>query len=152
MSPMADSTKQTAKPPHGACKIGEASWRLGISVHGLRRYEREGLAIPFRSQAGTRWYSTEDIQWIQTIRDLLARGLNFAGIRHLLAQIPCWTLKPCSPEERENCPLTYLATTPCWSAPDRLCPEELKDCYHCAAYRRATEFVNLKTVADIVPR
>ena len=132
-------------------KIGEAAVRLATSVHAIRRYEREGLLIPLRSSAGTRWYAPEDVEWIKAIRNLLEDGLNFAGIRRLVAQIPCWALRPCTQEERERCPMALAATAPCWSAPERVCPEELQDCYHCPAYRRARDFVNLKTVAEIVP-
>lgn len=141
---------KTGRPPE-AVKIGEAAGRLRTSVHAIRRYEREGLLIPFRSPAGTRWYVREDMEWIRKIRSLLQEGLNFAGIRRLLAQIPCWAMRPCTQEERERCLMALVATAPCWSAPERVCPEELQDCYHCPAYRRARDFVNLKTVADIIP-
>jgi len=30
-------------------------------------------------------------------------GLNIAGIRTLLALVPCWAIRPCSDEEREKC-------------------------------------------------
>ncbi len=137
--------------PTNAVKIGAVAEILGTSVPAVRRYEAEGLVIPFRAFTGTRWYAPEDIRWLQTIRGLLGEGLNFAGIRHLLAQIPCWALRPCTVEELERCPLQFAASAPCWSVPERVCPEELEDCYHCSAYRRAREFVNLKTSADIVP-
>lgn len=140
----------TSRPPE-AVKIGEVAGKLRTSTHAIRRYEREGLLIPFRSPAGTRWYGLEDMDWIRTIRSLLEQGLNFAGIRCLLAQIPCWALRPCTNEERESCVMAVMATAPCWSASERVCPEELQDCYQCPAYRRAKDFVNLKAVADIVP-
>ncbi len=40
---------------------------------------------------------------------------------------------------------------PCWMAPDKLCTEKLKKCYHCNTYRQARRFVNLKEHAQIVP-
>ncbi len=40
---------------------------------------------------------------------------------------------------------------PCWMAPDKLCTEKLKECYHCNTYRQARRFVNLKEHAQIVP-
>jgi MerR family transcriptional regulator, heat shock protein HspR len=139
------------EPGPDMLKIGDVAHRIGVSVQAIRLYEAEGLLIPYRSSGGTRWYSREDLAWIATIRRLLCEGLNFEGIRRLLAQIPCWALKPCRPEEHAACEMRRNPRTPCWSAPDRLCPEELRDCYHCNTYRRAGEFVNLKSTAQIVP-
>jgi len=140
-----------AKPQEGMLKIGEAARRLGISVQAIRLYESEGLLISFRSQRGTRWYSEEDIQWIAEIKRMVCSGLNFEGIRRLLAQIPCWALKPCRPEEHAACNMRYEARMPCWVAPEKLCTEKLKECYSCNAYRRAPEYINLKTRVDLVP-
>jgi len=132
-------------------KIGEVAEELGVSVQSIRLYETEGLLISFRSPKGTRWYSREDIAWIEKIRDLLSEGLNFAGIRRLLALIPCWALKPCRPEERAACSMRHEVRMPCWVVPEKLCTEKLKECYHCKAYRKAKDYVSLKTEADIVP-
>ena len=132
-------------------KIGEVARLLGLSVQAIRLYEAEGLLISFKSRKGTRWYSREDVRWISGIQELIGEGLNFAGIRRLLAQIPCWALKPCSPDEHANCAMRSEARVPCWVAPEKLCTEQLKECYHCNTYRRASSWVNLKTQAEIVP-
>jgi MerR family transcriptional regulator/heat shock protein HspR len=139
------------KPQPGMMKIGEVAEDLGISVQVIRLYEAEGLLISFKSAKGTRWYSRDDVKWIEKIRDLVSEGLNFAGIRRLLALIPCWALKPCRPEDHANCAMRYETRFPCWIAPEKLCTEKLKECYHCNTYRKAREFVELKTKADIVP-
>jgi hypothetical protein len=109
------------------------------------------VVISFKSKGGTRWYGEEDIQWIAKVKELISQGLNFEGIRWLLAQIPCWSLRPCTPELRAACPMRTESKMPCWVAPDKLCSEKLKECYHCSTYRRARDFVHLKRHADIVP-
>jgi hypothetical protein len=132
-------------------KIGKIARELQISMQVIRLYEAEGVLISFRSKGGTRWYSQADIRWIARIKELISEGLNFEGIRWLLAQIPCWSLRPCSPELHAACSMRTEPRMPCWIAPDKLCSEKLKECYHCYAYRRARDFVHLKSHADIVP-
>jgi MerR family transcriptional regulator/heat shock protein HspR len=131
-------------------KIGAAGRESGVSVQAIRLYEAEGLLISFRSKAGTRWYSERDVQWILRIKGLLSKGLNFEGIRRLLAQIPCWALRPCTPALHSACSMHHQNRLPCWTDPEKLCPEKLRECYHCNAYGRAREFVNLKAHAEIV--
>jgi len=132
-------------------KIGTTAGRLGISVQAIRLYETEGVLVPFRSKGGTRWYSEEDVEWIAKIQELISHGLNFEGIRWLLAQIPCWSLRPCTPELHAACSMKLESCMPCWVAPEKLCSEKLKECYHCNTYRGAKDFVHLKAHADIVP-
>lgn len=138
------------QPQPGMLKIGEVARRLDLSVQAIRLYEAEGLLISFKSQKGTRWYSEADIRWIEQVKAMVSEGLNFAGIRHLLAQVPCWLLRPCRPEDHAACAMRYESRMPCWIAPEKLCTEKLKECYHCNTYRRAPEFVNLKTQVQIV--
>lgn len=140
-----------SQPQPGMLKIGEAARRLRISVQAIRLYEAEGLLISFRSEKGTRWYSEADVNWIGQIKRLVMEGLNFEGIRRLLAQIPCWALRPCRPEDHANCTMRHESRMPCWIAPEKLCTEKLKECYHCSTYRRASDFINLKASATLVP-
>ncbi|MFQ5739276.1 MAG: MerR family transcriptional regulator [Acidobacteriota bacterium] len=139
------------KPQAGMVKIGKAAKRLGLSVQAIRLYESEGLIISFKSSKGTRWYGPDDLLWIARIQELISEGLNFVGIRRLLAQIPCWALKPCRPEDHAHCSMRFEWRHPCWIAPEKLCPEKLRECYHCPTYRRARDFVNLKSQARIIP-
>ncbi len=53
-------------------------------IQNLRLYERRGLLRPTRSAGGTRLYSANDIVRLQRITDLLAAGLNLAGIAMVL--------------------------------------------------------------------
>ncbi|GEB14395.1 MerR HTH family regulatory protein [Pimelobacter simplex] len=55
-----------------------------MQIQNLRVYERRGLLAPQRSEGGTRLYSRADIETLHRIRDLLAEGLNLAGIARVL--------------------------------------------------------------------
>lgn len=55
-----------------------------LQIQNLRVYERRGLLAPARSDGGTRLYSRADIETLHRIRDLLAEGLNLAGIARVL--------------------------------------------------------------------
>lgn len=56
-----------------------------MEVQNLRVYERRGLLRPDRTDGGTRLYSQDDIAVLHRIRELLAEGLNLAGIAKVLA-------------------------------------------------------------------
>lgn len=56
-----------------------------MQIQNLRVYERRGLVDPARTSGGTRLYSIADIERLIRIRDLLADGLNLAGIARVLA-------------------------------------------------------------------
>lgn len=56
----------------------------GVGPQMLRAYESRGLLAPYRTEGGTRRYSSDDVARIGQITDLLAAGLNLAGIEHVL--------------------------------------------------------------------
>jgi MerR family transcriptional regulator/heat shock protein HspR len=56
----------------------------GVNQQTLRAYEAKGLVHPHRTEGGTRRYSGHDINRINEITTLLASGLNFAGVSHVL--------------------------------------------------------------------
>src|ERR1700742_3410404 len=57
----------------------------GISEQSLRLYERQGLLTPARSAGGTRRYSADDLVRLERIGDLVAAGVNIAGIVRILS-------------------------------------------------------------------
>ena len=128
---------------HQKIKIGTVAKHFDISVDLLRLYEREGLLLPVKSSKGTRYFTARDFEWISTLLKLVREsGLNFAGIRYLLALLPCWNLNRCDDSKLGNCPNKMSASTPCWSA--ETCCHEEQDCYNCAVYRMAPNCANLK--------
>ena len=69
----------------GVFAISVAADMLSMQVQNLRVYERHGLVEPDRTSGGTRLYSPDDLDRLAHIRDLLAEGLNIAGITRVLA-------------------------------------------------------------------
>jgi MerR family transcriptional regulator, heat shock protein HspR len=65
--------------------ISVAAERADMQIQNLRVYERRGLLEPARTTGGTRLYSEADIVVLRRIAQLLAEGLNLAGIRRVLA-------------------------------------------------------------------
>ena len=68
----------------GVFAISVAAEMTSMQVQNLRVYERRGLLAPDRTSGGTRLYSPDDIDRLHRIRDLLASGLNLAGIAAVL--------------------------------------------------------------------
>jgi MerR family transcriptional regulator, heat shock protein HspR len=68
----------------GLYAISVAAERADMQIQNLRVYERRGLLEPARTPGGTRLYSDADIVVLQRIAELLAEGLNLAGIRRVL--------------------------------------------------------------------
>ncbi|WGX98269.1 MerR family transcriptional regulator [Nocardioides sp. L-11A] len=68
----------------GVFAISVAAEMTSLQIQNLRVYERRGLLAPARSDGGTRLYSRADIETLHRIRDLLAEGLNLAGIARVL--------------------------------------------------------------------
>jgi DNA-binding transcriptional MerR regulator len=69
----------------GVYAISVAAEMVRMEVQNLRVYERRGLLEPERTEGGTRRYSRDDIDRLHRIRELLAEGLNLAGIAKVLA-------------------------------------------------------------------
>ena len=66
--------------------ISTVSRRLGLHPQTLRKYERLGLVRPDRTVGSMRLYSPEEIDRLRFIKHLVEeRGINLAGVRHLLA-------------------------------------------------------------------
>jgi MerR family transcriptional regulator, heat shock protein HspR len=57
---------------------------VGTGVQNLRAYERRGLLEPARTTGGTRLYSEADVVRLRRIAELLAGGLNLAGVAMVL--------------------------------------------------------------------
>ena len=68
----------------GVFAISVAAEMVSMQVQNLRVYERRGLLEPDRTAGGTRLYSRDDVERLHRIRDLLAEGLNLAGIALVL--------------------------------------------------------------------
>jgi MerR family transcriptional regulator/heat shock protein HspR len=125
--------------------IGEAAAALALSVPTLRMYEREGLLLPIRRPSGHRSYTRADLERVRCIRDTIRRDkVSIAGMRRMLALIPCWSVKRCPAEERDSCPAFTGSDRPCWSLPGKhaACAEE--ECRACAVYAEHADCHRIK--------
>ncbi|MEU9592356.1 MerR family transcriptional regulator [Streptomyces sp. NPDC048193] len=63
--------------------IGEVAERIGLSVHALRFYEREGLLVgPVqRTAGGRRRYTTTDVDWLLICVKLRESGMPLADLK-----------------------------------------------------------------------
>lgn len=77
-------TRPGEDPTRGVYGISVAAELVGTGVQNLRAYERHGLLEPDRTDGGTRRYSAEDLDRLRRIGDLLAAGLNLAGVALVL--------------------------------------------------------------------
>ncbi|ORV55964.1 MerR family transcriptional regulator [Mycobacterium florentinum] len=64
--------------------ISVTSELTGIDPQTLRLYERRGLLTPARTEGGTRRYSQDDLDRLARIGELVAEGVNIAGIAQIL--------------------------------------------------------------------
>jgi len=125
--------------------IGVVAKKFSLSVHTLRLYESEGLILPFKTDTKRRLYSQSDLNRIACIRDLIEkRGLNIAGIKSLLAMIPCWQIKPCSEDDRKNCEAFTSQNLPCWLVNDKGENCKHAECRECNVYISLSRCNNFK--------
>lgn len=68
----------------GLYGISVASELSGVDPQTLRLYEQRGLLTPARTDGGTRRYSDDDLDRLQRITNLVAQGVNIAGILQIL--------------------------------------------------------------------
>jgi MerR family transcriptional regulator/heat shock protein HspR len=123
-----------------------ASDLSGIPGHSIRQYIDKGLIIPFKKESNRNLFSQVDILRLNFIQKLLDEGgLNIAGIRALLALIPCWAIRQCSNEEREKCQAYLSDSYPCWEASEKgtLCKNT--NCRECDVYRIVENYADVKS-------
>jgi MerR family transcriptional regulator/heat shock protein HspR len=123
-----------------------ASNLSSIPISSIRQYIDKGLIIPFKKDSNRHLFSSVDILRLQYISKLLnEEGLNIAGIRALLAVIPCWKVRNCNEKNRLSCQAYNSTSNPCWEASEkgRMCKNE--DCRDCKVYRFIEENINVKS-------
>jgi MerR family transcriptional regulator/heat shock protein HspR len=126
--------------------LSTTSTLSGIPGHSIRQYIEKGLIIPFKKESNRNLFSQVDILRLNFIQKLLEEGgLNIAGIRALLALIPCWAIRQCSNEERETCQAYQSVVNPCWEASEKgtLCKNT--NCRECDVYRIVENYTDVKS-------
>lgn len=126
--------------------IGLAAEKVELSVHSLRLYEREGLIIPHKTPTGRRFYSDLELEKIRCIKKMIQeQGLNFEGIRRLLALVPCWKLRKCSHQQKGSCAAFKSTIRPCWATEEK-CHSPFPSCRDCPVYQGIVDCSDLKEI------
>lgn len=116
--------------------ISVAAKLLGIHPRTIRLYEEEGLIRPTR-RGQKRIYSHDDIAWIECLRRMIHdEGISIPGIKKLLDLQPCWELRNCPPETREQCTAYKDLSTPCWERANSACAKDTHHCQSCDVFVR----------------
>ena len=76
-----ESSHRSQRGVYGISVTSELS---GVSPQTLRLYESRGLLTPARTKGGTRRYSDDDLDRLARIAELLADGVNLAGVAQIL--------------------------------------------------------------------
>jgi len=127
--------------------IGIASKLTNTSVHAIRMYEKKGIILPHITKSNRRLFSNYDIDRIKCIRKHLDEdGLNIAGIKALLATIPCWLIKPCSKESQKICDAFTDTLHPCWEAEFKAPECADSNCRECDVYKMGDLCGNIKSL------
>ena len=74
----------TGRSGRGVYSISVAAELSGLGLQTLRLYEKRGLLTPARTSGGTRRYSDDDLERLQRITELVADGVDVAGIGQIL--------------------------------------------------------------------
>ena len=127
-------------PIHSVAATARA---LGVSIHAMRIYEREGLLLPARDAAKHRRYSDVEMRKIDGIRNFL-RGLrmNFEAVRRMIALIPCHRMhQDCTRTMRASCEFYQHKDRPCWTYRNP-CQGDAGEaaCRECRVYTEALEY------------
>ncbi|MEO5345622.1 MAG: MerR family transcriptional regulator [Magnetococcus sp. YQC-9] len=133
----------------GMVKIGVVAKRLGISIRTIHMYERERLFLSHKNRAGTRLFNENDIEWLIEIRRMIKSSISIAGIRSLMALIPCWDVTKCQYASRNSCPSLKDNNHPCWSNKESQCFQSADVCRACKVYAMRFHVSDLKEVTDI---
>lgn len=123
-----------------------ASKLSGTPAHSVRQYIDKGLLIPFRTDTNRHLFSDIDIKRLKCIKKMIGSGLNIAGIKALYASIPCWEIRNCPADNREDCDAFHSVIEPCWEASHKgkLCKNE--DCRNCVVYKMPSDCKSTKTI------
>lgn len=127
--------------------IGVAAKMIGVSPSTLRMYESEGLLIPYKTSTRMRLFSEQDLEWVRFLRTLIKKEkLSVEGIRRILALVPCWKIRNCSQEDKDNCVACKSNNNPCWNL--QIVHGDCQDfeCRLCDVYRNASQAFDTKNM------
>jgi MerR family transcriptional regulator, heat shock protein HspR len=81
---MSEETPSVDDPDYPLYTVGQATELLGVNPPTLRRWEREGLVSPHRTDGRQRRYTRRELGRLREIAQLTDEGVTSAGIRKVL--------------------------------------------------------------------
>jgi MerR family transcriptional regulator/heat shock protein HspR len=113
--------------------ISIAAELVGTTDQTLRLYEKHGLITPTRRNKN-RFYSDNDIKWLKCARELIHnKKISIEGVKKLLEYAPCWEIKGCPENHRNNCSAFIDRSSPCWEVAKTKC-KTAKESDKCIVY------------------
>jgi MerR family transcriptional regulator/heat shock protein HspR len=129
--------------------LGVAAQLAEIPSHSIRQYIDMGLIIPYKLESKRHLFSQSDINRLKRIQLLIHdRGLNFAGVRTLMAMVPCWALRKCSERDKRSCDAYPENFQPCWMASKKGSPCKNMNCRNCEVYHSLDLDGGIKSVLN----
>jgi MerR family transcriptional regulator, heat shock protein HspR len=142
-----NDTLQDMEATSAVYTLGIASRLSGIPAHSIRQYIDRGLLIPFKLDSKRHLFSRIDIGRLKRVHHLIhEQGLNIAGIRALMAALPCWAIRGCSSNDRASCTAYFEVVEPCWEASGKGRECRNQNCRECKVYNAIGEGSGLKSV------
>jgi len=124
-----------------------ASKLSGVPIHSVKQYIDRSLILPFKKDTKRHLFSDVDVVRLKRVRKHLEEEkLNIAGIKALMAAIPCWAIRSCSPEDRKSCQGYSSTSMPCWEASEKGAMCRNTDCRECDVYCAPVEYQDLKSL------
>lgn len=125
--------------------ISSAAKLIGVSVHTLRMYEKEGLIIPHKETGHNRLYSQVDIDRLLCVRKAIKeKKYSIPAIKTMFSFIPCWKIVNCPIEDLERCEAYAKTTQPCWMYNHKKSFCKDKNCKECEVYNDFTQCGQIK--------
>lgn len=125
--------------------ISAAAKLIGVSVHTMRMYEKEGLIIPYKEEGHNRLYSQNDIDRLLCIRrSIKEKKFSIAAIKTIYSFIPCWNIINCPESDRDKCEAYSGTVQPCWMYSHEQSYCKNLECKNCEVYNRFTNCDQIK--------
>ena len=129
--------------------LAVASQLSDIPAHSIRQYIDMGLLIPFKLESKRHLFSQTDVKRLKIIQELIhERGLNFAGLRVMMAMVPCWAVRKCSESDQQTCNAYTENYLPCWMASEKGRKCKNTDCRNCEVYHSMDLDAGVKSVLN----
>lgn len=133
--------------------LSVASKLSGIPSHSIRQYIDKNLILPYVTKTGRHLFSDVEIARLRNIKKHFSDdGLNLAGLKALYALIPCWAIKKCTVNDREDCGAYISTETVCWEAANKSERCRNSDCRKCLVYNLTEIGTDFKTLLkELIP-